>query len=157
MVRARREVAAHVTVTVPQDVHRAADAKVEALGYQSRSAFYEEALRAHLLRLDEEEGERLYGTAERLEGLAELIDQRTKRLAGIVDEEAERLVAVLMRNRRAAERVYALVEAQFGEAAAIGYEEANEVAGKRIATEKERDRARKAGEQRSEDGTATGG
>lgn len=113
-----------VTVSIPPDLYRAVEANRKSRG-MSRSAFVEEAIEFYVRHLREEDLERRLGISERLEDLADL-----------VRAQADRLATLSMRDRYATERVYALVEAQFGDRAVLDREGAQRVAARRIGREK---------------------
>jgi thymidine phosphorylase len=113
-----------VTVSIPPDLYRAVEANRESRG-MSRSAFVEEAIEFYVRHLREEDLERRLGISERLEDLADL-----------VRAQADRLATLSMRDRYATERVYALVEAQFGDRAVLDREGAHRVAARRIERER---------------------
>lgn len=134
---------AQVTVSIPWDVYRAVDREREGRNI-TRSTVFVEALRDYLARRDEAERERRDGLGEKIEELLELVKYQADRLSGEARNHADRQAGLTTRSRRAAERVYALLEAQMVEDEDGAYRAANDVAGKRLKAEAERDRRRRA-------------
>lgn len=125
----------HVSITLPQDIYRALEKERESL-QMNRSAFYERALRAYLEVLDDEERERRDRLGAKVDKLAELVVTRADDLQTRLSQRTSDLAALSVQERRAAERIYALLEAQFAHALKLSYDEADEAAKSRIREER---------------------
>lgn len=159
MTQARRERSnAQVTVSIPWDLYRAIDRHREGTKL-TRSKLVETAVREYLENADSAERERRDGLGEKIEEVLELVKHQADRISEEAQRNTQRQVGLLMRDRRATERVYALLESWVPEEyQQETYEGANEAAGKRLKREAERDQRRRAAEaeadQPGEDGDA---
>lgn len=120
-----------MTVSIPQELVAAAD-RVAAERRVSRSELVEDALRAHLEVLAEEELEGRLGISRKLEVLTELVDDRAGELAELVSKLSGQEKALTILAAQASERVWALLEAQFGVNQKLTFEEAQEEARRRM-------------------------
>ena len=147
MAQARRERSnAQVTVSIPWDLHRAIDRHREGTKL-TRSALVETAMREYLANADSAERERRDGLGEKIEEVLELVKHQADRISEEVQKSTERQVGLLVRDRRATERIYAMLESQVvPEDRDEAYNAANEMAGKRLKTEAERDQRKRASE-----------
>ncbi|MDN5697067.1 MAG: hypothetical protein L0G70_03725 [Rubrobacter sp.] len=122
-------------------------------------------MRAYLAEVDEAEKERRDGLGEKIEEVLELvkhqgdrISEQNDRLSGEARQHADEVIGTIRRDRRATERVYALVEGVHfpPEQREEAHEAADEQASKRLRVEEQRKRERearwRAGEEKASDG-----
>ena len=122
---------ARATVSIPADLLADADREAKARRL-NRSEFVEAALRVYLAQLAEEELEGRLGLGRKVEDVAELVDTRTGDVARLVGKVSDQEKALIILAVQAAERVYALLEAQFSHNARLTFEEAQEMARRRV-------------------------
>lgn len=152
----------HVTVTIPEELYLMAE-RMRAVHGMSRAAFYAEALRVLLERIDEDGRVQRDGLSASVESLAEMVELGFRNVEGElgllrgsadgdgasavnaeraltgedVRRQADRLAGLLMNNWRATEMVYALLKAQYaGEE--VSDREAEHRAGRAIGTKLDR-------------------
>ncbi|MEW6637668.1 MAG: ribbon-helix-helix protein, CopG family [Actinomycetota bacterium] len=97
-----------------------------------RSEFVDAALREHLARLAERELEEQLGLAAKMDNLAELVDERADDLRELTLRRTNAAVGMSRHALRVAERIYAVLEAQFAANPKFSYEEAEETARRRV-------------------------
>ena len=138
---------ARVTVSIPRELVARAD-RIAAERKMNRSELVEEALRAHLEGLAEEELEARLGLSRKLEVMTEQVDERAGEIAELVSKLSGQEKALTILAAQASERVWALLEAQFSHAMKISFEEAQEEARRRLNEHRRPASSRSAGEGR---------